>query len=131
MEPVKMKIDDCNILFLKTNSKILLVFSDQKASCQKRQLNLHVSIVLKYSPILEACVSISSSYKRSDKGYICSYCAKSFAAKGPYKEHLRIHTGEKPYSCPECTKTFTTANQMKIHFRGHSGEKTLWLSAVW
>ncbi len=40
-------------------NNLLIVFSDLKESCQKRRLNLHVSIVLKYSLILEACVSIS------------------------------------------------------------------------
>ncbi|XP_051984225.1 oocyte zinc finger protein XlCOF6-like isoform X2 [Xyrauchen texanus] len=59
----------------------------------------------------------------ANNSFICPECGKSFAHKGHFNEHLKIHTGVKPYVCPHCEKAFTCKGHLKRHIRIHTGER--------
>nr|XP_054925360.1 zinc finger protein 84-like [Dermacentor andersoni] len=58
-----------------------------------------------------------------NESYICSYCSKSFNARGNLNTHLRIHTGERPFQCHLCPRAFTQKVTLVHHVRTHTGER--------
>ena len=46
--------------------------------------------------------------------YQCHICSHKFALKGPYENHLRIHTGEKPFRCEKCKSTFPSKESLSM-----------------
>ncbi len=66
---------------------------------------------------------IKFSEDQHENGFRCEDCGKGFKAKGYFKRHRLIHTGEKPFKCKECGNRFTDKSQLTAHLRIHTGEK--------
>lgn len=60
---------------------------------------------------------------RSNDGYACGICHKTFKRRKILRRHERFHTGEKPYTCSQCPKTFALRKSLRRHARFHSGER--------
>jgi len=59
-------------------------------------------------------LAVSASTADCSTGYFyqCHVCSHKFSLKGPYENHLRIHTGEKPFRCEECESTFPSKESL-------------------
>ncbi|KAI9334919.1 hypothetical protein BDR26DRAFT_839637 [Obelidium mucronatum] len=57
------------------------------------------------------------------KGFICSFCNKSFVKNAKLKLHLLSHTGEKPFKCTHsgCNKAYSRKNHLDVHMLSHGG----------
>ena len=48
--------------------------------------------------------------------YECEVCSHKFSLKGPYENHLRVHTGEKPFKCEKCESAFPSKESLSMRF---------------
>lgn len=66
------------------------------------------------------CVSkAKQELQRSEGGYQCAICFKSFQVPSKLKRHYVIHTGHRPFQCSVCAKTFTQSTHLKTHLNTH------------
>ncbi|XP_052864302.1 zinc finger protein ZFP2-like [Anopheles cruzii] len=49
----------------------------------------------------------------------CPECAKVFALKDKFIDHLRMHANDRYYGCEVCGKTFTMMKYLSVHRRQH------------
>lgn len=54
--------------------------------------------------------------------FTCKQCAKTYAYKSKYNQHMQIHTSNI-FSCPQGEKSFIYKTQLEIHMRFHTNEK--------
>lgn len=52
-----------------------------------------------------------------DREFVCEVCAKSFAKRSGFEDHVKYHTApqDRPYKCTYCGNGFTTPYQLKRH----------------
>jgi len=55
------------------------------------------------------------SFTRTQDGFTCTTCSKSFPNMTGIERHLRSHTGEKPFKCPICPYRATIYFNLKQH----------------
>lgn len=52
-----------------------------------------------------------------DREFVCDVCAKSFAKRSGFEDHVKYHTApqDRPHKCSYCGNGFTTPYQLKRH----------------
>ena len=53
----------------------------------------------------------------------CNMCPKTFASRGGFYKHKKVHLGKKNYVSEQCNKSFIFNYHLKEHSLIHTGEK--------
>lgn len=64
----------------------------------------------------------STSLLKTDSGYQCDVCLKTFSVPSKLRRHQIVHSGTKPYTCMICRKSFSQAYSLTKHIKLHTGK---------
>ncbi|XP_062545967.1 zinc finger protein 26-like [Armigeres subalbatus] len=64
---------------------------------------------------------------KDNRAYKCKKCGKTFAFRGPYKDHLNETHGKADiFVCKICDQTFTSNRRLQRHTKTHKGKTKEW-----
>ncbi|XP_056337339.1 zinc finger protein 728 [Danio aesculapii] len=73
-------------------------------------------------PLLDSSNVTSTNLLKTESGYQCDVCLKTFSVPSKLRRHQIVHSGTKPYTCMICRKSFSQAYSLTKHFKLHTGK---------
>jgi hypothetical protein len=74
--------------------------------------------------------SAVEGFRRSEPGFSCDVCKKTFTIRSDLEEHTGVHLRERPFSCEVCKKLFTRRSSLHKHLRVHTRERLFLVKCV-